>query len=219
MKKFNKFFILILIAIIIFLAFAFINRDLLNIDNIRIFILKAGIFAPLMYIIAFSLVPLTLFPDSLLAILGGSLFGLIKGSFYTLIGALIGSTISFFISRYFGHKFIKDSNNPKLKNIQELIKDNGFFMILLLRLIPLFPFDLISYGAGLTKISFKDFILGTLIGTIPGIIVFVNLGAQWIGLNKTSIYLSITLLILFILFSIILKKVYIKKHIDKNELS
>ena len=106
--------------------------------------------------------------------------------------------------------------NDKLKNIQELLKDNGFLMILLLRLIPLFPFDLISYGAGLTKISYKDFALGTLIGTIPGILVFVNLGAQWITFNKTSIYLSVSLLILFIIASVFLKKIYINKHLAKE---
>ncbi len=107
--------------------------------------------------------------------------------------------------------------NDKLKNIQELLKDNGFLMILLLRLIPLFPFDLISYGAGLTKISYKDFALGTLIGTIPRhIIFFVNLGAQWITFNKTSIYLSVSLLILFIIVSVFLKKIYINKHLAKE---
>lgn len=219
MKKNFKILTAIIITIIIFLILTLINNSTININNIQNFILSAGIYAPLIYIIAFSLVPLTLFPDSLLAILGGSLFGLIKGSIYTLIGALIGSSISFFISRYFGLKLIKNNNNSKLRNIQKLIKNNGFLMILLLRLIPLFPFDLISYGAGLTKINFKDFFLGTFIGTIPGIIVFVNLGSQCIELNKTSIYLSITLLILFILFSVVLKNAYIKKHIDKNDFS
>lgn len=216
MKKFYKIFISLIILIIILVMFSFINKDILNTDNLKNLILSAGYFAPLIYIIAFSLVPLTLFPDSLLAILGGTLFGLSKGFLYTSIGALIGGSISFFLSRILGQSFIKKFENNKLKNIQNLLKKNGFLMILLLRLIPLFPFDLISYGAGLTKISYRDFILGTLIGTIPGILVFVNLGAQWITFNKASIYLSMSLLIIFIVTSVFLKKIYLSKHISKE---
>lgn len=214
MKKINKFFIIIFIAILLVIILSFIDRDLINIDNIRELILNAGIFAPIIYIIAFSLVPLTFFPDSLLAILGGSLFGLYQGSIFTIIGALIGGSISFFLSRLLGNRFIKPSKNKKLLNIEEILKNQGFLTILILRLIPLFPFDLISYGAGLTSIKYNDFFFGTLIGTIPGIIVFVNLGAQWISLDKTSIYCSISILILFILFSLILKKSYLKKQKD-----
>lgn len=215
MKKINRLFIIIPLILLIGIIMYFLNKYLININNIRGLILSAKIFAPIIYIIAFSLVPLTFFPDSLLAILGGSLFGLCKGGILTLIGALIGGSISFLISRFLGDKFIKTSKNEKLKNIQEILRDKGFLTILILRLIPLFPFDLISYGAGLTSIKYKDFFLGTLIGTIPGIIVFVNLGAQWISLDKTSIYCSLTLLISFIIFSIFLKKVYFKKYIQK----
>lgn len=214
MKKINKFFIIIFIAILLVIILSFIDKDLININNIRELILNAGIFAPIIYIIAFSLVPLTFFPDSLLAILGGSLFGLYQGSIFTIIGALIGGSISFFLSRLLGNRFIKPSKNKKLLNIEEILKNQGFLTILILRLIPLFPFDLISYGAGLTSIKYNDFFFGTLIGTIPGIIVFINLGAQWISLDKTSIYCSISILILFILFSLILKKSYLKKQKD-----
>lgn len=216
MKKFHKIFISLFIIVLILIMFYFMNTDTMNIDTLKNLILDSGYFAPLIYIIAFSLVPLTFFPDSLLAILGGTIFGLSRGFLYTSVGALIGGSISFFISRILGQSFVERLENDKLKNIQNLLKDNGFLMILLLRLIPLFPFDLISYGAGLTKISYKDFILGTLIGTIPGILVFVNLGAQWISFNKESIYLSVSLLILFIIISLFLKKIYINKHLSKE---
>lgn len=216
MKKIHKIFISLIILVLILVIFSFVQKDMLNTNNLKNLILSSGYFAPIIYIIAFSLVPLTFFPDSLLAILGGTIFGLSKGFLYTSIGALIGGSISFFISRILGQSFIEKFENDKLRSIQNLLKENGFLMILLLRLIPLFPFDLISYGAGLTKISYKDFILGTLIGTIPGILVFVNLGAQWITFNKTSIYLSVSLFILFVVISIFLKKIYINKHLSKD---
>lgn len=216
MKKIHKIFISLIILVLILVIFSFVQKDMLNTNNLKNLILSSCYFAPIIYIITFSLVPLTFFPDSLLAILGGTIFGLSKGFLYTSIGALIGGSISFFISRILGQSFIEKFENDKLRSIQNLLKENGFLMILLLRLIPLFPFDLISYGAGLTKISYKDFILGTLIGTIPGILVFVNLGAQWITFNKTSIYLSVSLFILFVVISIFLKKIYINKHLSKD---
>lgn len=217
MTKFHKILISLFVLILVLSILFLYNNNILNLDTLKNLILNSGYFAPIIYIIAFSLVPLTFFPDSVLAILGGSIFGLGPGFFYTSIGALIGGSISFFLSRLLGKSFVEKLESDKIQNIQILLKDKGFFMILILRLIPLFPFDLISYGAGLTKISYKDFALGTLIGTIPGILVFVNLGAQWISLDKNSIYLSVSLLIIFIISSVFLKKIYINKHLSKEK--
>lgn len=158
----------------------------------------------------FALVPLTLFPDSILAIGGGVVFGLFKGYIYTLIGALIGATISFYISRKLGRAFVKKLTKEKLDNIEELINSKGFFIVLILRLVPLFPFDIISYGSGLTSIKYKDFLLATIIGTIPGILVFTNIGAQSVNIGSNSFYISIMGLILLVLLSLILKNKFLR---------
>jgi len=153
----------------------------------------------------FALVPLTFFPDSILAIASGLVFGFYKGYIYTTIGALIGGSLAFFIARYLGYDLVKKISNEKLSNLDKLINENGFYIIFLLRLIPLFPFDVISYGAGLTNVKYKHFLLATLFGTIPGIAVFTNIGAQALNISSTEFYTSIAMLILLFIISIILK--------------
>ncbi|MDU7967131.1 MAG: TVP38/TMEM64 family protein [Paeniclostridium sordellii] len=204
----------ILIAIIILLILGTIICKILSmnigVEDIQDYVSSFGRLAPLVYIIMFALVPLTLFPDSILAIGGGMVFGLFKGYIYTLIGALIGATISFYISRKLGRAFVKKLTKEKLDNIEELINSKGFFIVLILRLVPLFPFDIISYGSGLTSIKYKDFLLATIIGTIPGILVFTNIGAQSVNIGSNSFYISIMGLILLVLLSLILKNKFLR---------
>jgi uncharacterized membrane protein YdjX (TVP38/TMEM64 family) len=203
-KNFKKIIIIVFIAIFILLTTKFISNDL-DIYSIKKYISSFGILAPIIYIIMFALVPLTFFPDSVLAIASGLVFGFYKGYIYTTIGALIGGSLAFFIARYLGYDLVKKISNEKLSNIDKLINENGFYIIFLLRLIPLFPFDVISYGAGLTNVKYKHFLGATLFGTIPGIAVFTNIGAKSVNISSTGFYTSIAMLILLFIISIILK--------------
>jgi uncharacterized membrane protein YdjX (TVP38/TMEM64 family) len=200
---------LILIVIIGSVIYKLFSMDI-NANDIQSYVSSFGKLAPLVYIVMFALVPLTLFPDSILAIGGGLIFGLWKGYVYTLIGALIGSSLSFYISRKLGRNFVKKLTKEKLDNVESMINSKGFFVVLILRLIPLFPFDIISYGAGLTSIKYRDFLLATIIGTIPGILVFTNIGAQSVNIGSNSFYVSIMALIVLVLLSILLKNKFIK---------
>ncbi|MGL5329091.1 MAG: TVP38/TMEM64 family protein [Peptostreptococcaceae bacterium] len=213
MSKNNKKIILgVMFLVIVGIAIYKICTLNLGVDEIKAYIENFGKIGPLVYIIMFALVPLTLFPDSILAIAGGLIFGLGKGYIYTTIGALIGGSISFYISRYWGRDIVKKLTKEKLDKIENMINNKGFTIILTLRLIPLFPFDVISYGAGLTCVKYKDFILATLIGTIPGILVFTNLGAQVVNLGSSSFYVSIALLVLLFVISMALKNKFIKQQ-------
>ncbi|WP_199534056.1 TVP38/TMEM64 family protein [Romboutsia weinsteinii] len=222
MKKNNKntlkLIIGVLFLIIVIIAICKICSLNLGIDDIKGYVDSFGKFAPIVYIIMFALIPLTLFPDSILAIAGGLVFGLFRGYIYTTIGALIGGTISFFISRYWGRDVVKKLTKEKLDKIENMINNRGFVIVFLLRLIPLFPFDVISYGSGLTSIKYKDFLLATFFGTIPGILVFTNLGAESVNIGSNSFYLSISALILLFIVSIFLKNKFILNNLidDSN---
>ncbi|MDB8805987.1 TVP38/TMEM64 family protein [Romboutsia sp. 1001216sp1] len=202
------------------LAFVVITNKYIG-NNVDIYTIKEyvktfGVLAPFIYIVMFSLVPLTFFPDSVLAISAGLIFGFSKGYIYTTIGALIGASIAFFIARYLGKEIIKRKSSDKLEKIERLIEKNGFYIIFLLRLIPLFPFDVISYGAGITNVKYKDFILSTLFGTIPGIAVFTNIGATSLNIKSTSFYISIALLVLLFTVSIFLKNKFLKDKLEEK---
>lgn len=181
-------------------------------QNMKAFIDSYGIFSPIVYIILFTFVPLTLFPDSILAIAGGMCFGMIGGFIYTMIGAILGGTLSFFLAKTLGHKVLKKFIKKDLSNLENAIKAKGFLLVFVLRLIPLFPFDIISYAAGFSGVKFKDFALATISGIIPGIFVFVNIGDKATEIGSSSFYVSIALLVGLIVMSYSLKKkIYIQK--------
>jgi len=211
MKKYKivKIIVFLLIVILIFALIYLKNIGVLNnLDSksIKNWVSSFGALAPFIYVTMFSLVPLTLFPDSILAIAGGMAFGLLKGSIFTIIGALIGGTISFYISRLLGREIVEKIVRGKGKWFEEGIENKGFLLILTLRLIPLVPFDIISYGAGLSKIKYSDFAFATLIGIIPGVLIFSNLGDKTLDVQSPQFIIAIGILIILLILSYFLKK-------------
>lgn len=200
--------ILTLIIVISFIGICYKCGILKNYDSnsIKHYINSFGILAPIVYIVMFTLVPLTLFPDSILAVSGGMAFGLFYGTLYTIIGAVLGATLSFYIARFLGRDVVNRLVHGKGKWFENGVEKRGFYIVLMLRLIPLVPFDVISYGAGLSKIKFKDFLLGTIVGIIPGVLIFTNLGDKCIDTSSSGFIISIALLILLFVLSYILKK-------------
>ena len=180
-------------------------------NEIKAFIQGKGVMAPIIYLALLSSLPLILFPDSVLVISGGMIFGLVWGTFLTVIGSLIGATIAFFLSRKLGQELVKKFVKKDLVFFNKDDKKGGLLLILMLRLIPLFPFKVVSYSAGLSDIRFKDFALATTLGSLPGIIVYTNLGDKTTVFGSKDFYLSIGLLIGLFIISFIMKKVFKEK--------
>jgi uncharacterized membrane protein YdjX (TVP38/TMEM64 family) len=199
-------FLLIIIGIVMY---AFCNMKVLcqcTPENVKAFVDSYGMFSPIIYIILFTFVPLTFFPDSVLAIAGGMCFGMVGGFIYTMIGAMFGGTLSFFLAKTLGHKIFNKFIKKDLLSLENAIKNRGFVLVFVMRLIPLFPFDVISYASGFSGVKFKDFALATILGIIPGIFVFVNIGDKATEMGSSSFYVSIALLVGLIVMSYALKK-------------
>jgi len=199
-------FLLIIVAIIMC---AFCNIKTLRHctpENMKAFIDSYGMFSPIIYIILFTFVPLTLFPDSILAIAGGMCFGMMGGFIYTMIGAILGGTLSFLLANKLGHKVFNKFIKKDLSYLENAIKNRGFLLVFMLRLIPLFPFDIISYASGFSGVKYKDFVLATILGVIPGIFVFINIGDKSTNIGSSSFYASLALLVGLIVISYFLKK-------------
>ncbi len=177
-----------------------------TLEDVKAYILSFGALAPVIYIIMFTLVPLTLFPDSILAVAGGAVFGLFWGTVYTIIGAACGGTLSFYISRNLGRNVVERLTKHKAQWFEGGVEKQGFLFILVLRLIPLIPFDIISYGAGLSRIKYKDFIAATIFGIIPGVLVYTNLGDKALDVYSWKFICSVLLLIALCVVSYFVKK-------------
>ncbi len=140
----------------------------------------SGSLAPAVFV--FLLVVQAVFaplPAPAVAATGGYVFGTIEGFVLTWVGVLIGGALSFALSRVFGREFVARSH--RLRGLDRHIEEHGVIIIFILRLIPIVSFDLISYAAGLTCISFWRFFLATALGAAPGTFVFVYLGSASLG--------------------------------------
>ncbi|GAB7388742.1 hypothetical protein BSNK01_25800 [Bacillaceae bacterium] len=156
--------------------FAVFDLHQLSPAVIRDFILSFGWWAPLLYIFLYTIRPLFFFPAILLSLSGGLAFGPWWGTLYDLIGASLGSYLAFGISRKLGRDAMERWLGKRLRMIDERVQENGFRTILFLRLIPLMPFDVVNYGAGLSKIRFRDYALATVLGILPGAFAYNFLG-------------------------------------------
>lgn len=187
-----------------------------QVEQIRSFVLGFGLYAPLVFILLFTFAPLIFFPDGILALAGGLIFGFAWGSFYIILGALCGGTLSFFLARLYGNTMREKLSHEKLINFQKSVQKHGFIMILLLRLVPLVPFNIISYSAGFSTIRYRDFFFATLLGMTPGVLVYANIGAQSLDFGSREFYIAVGLLIALVVISMALKQ-WVKKRIEKYE--
>jgi uncharacterized membrane protein YdjX (TVP38/TMEM64 family) len=139
-----------------------------------------GTLGPLLFAFAYMVLTVLLFPASVLTLGAGSLFGLKTGFFTALLGANLGALCSFLLAR----SFLRDrvvrwtAAHPKFRFLDDAIGKQGFKMVLLCRLSPIFPFILLNYFLGLTSVRTGAYVLGNLFGMIPANFVFVYIGAS-----------------------------------------
>jgi uncharacterized membrane protein YdjX (TVP38/TMEM64 family) len=159
------------------------SKSLLWVDSL-------GWWGAIAFIVIYNIATLLFIPGSLLTLKGGSLFGLLWGSVYVLIAATIGATFAFLVGRYISRDWVcqQIGNKPKFKAIDKAVAKNGFKIVFLTRLSPIFPFNLLNYAFGVTQVSLKDYILGS-IGMIPGTLMYVYMGSLIgdIAINNPSI--------------------------------
>lgn len=111
-------------------------------------------------------------PGTIPTLAGGAIFGVARGMLYNTIAANLGALLAFLVARYLGRGFVAKVLKGKAAALDEKIGDHGFGTILYLRLIPLVPFNALNFGAGLSRVSLRDYVLGSLIGMLPGTLVY-----------------------------------------------
>ena len=164
---------------------------------------QTGGWAPVLYIGLFILLPTFFFPVAVLALAGGLLFGLWWGSVYTFIGAVLNCALMFLLARYVGRSQVQRLVEQKLspqwqRRLQIADGKEGFLLLIILRLIPAVPYNLINYTFGLTGISFSSYLLASAIGIIPGTFAFINIGDKTLEAGSPSFWIAIGLLVLLL---------------------
>lgn len=185
-------------------------------EVLRDFIRQRGLWGPVLYVTVYSFRSLIFFPASILPILASILFGSWLGILFAIIGENISANISFVVGRYFAGDLLKYLGTKKqlVPRITCKIQDNGFLTVLIMRLTYL-PFDLVGYSSGMCNIKHKDFALGTLIGTLPGLTTFVFLGRSVTDFR--FLFFATAILAISLTVSVSLKKSFrLQKLLEKR---
>lgn len=182
-----------------------------------------GPWAALAYVGLFVLLPAFFFPVAVLALAGGLLFGLWWGSLYTFLGAVLNCTLMFFLARYVGREKIANLVRKKLSpqwqaRLSDLAGKRGFVLLVILRLIPAVPYNLINYAFGLTAMPFRTYLAASALGIIPGTLAFINIGDKALEPASPGFWLAVGLLLLLLAVTALLGKILFpkEKHDEKE---
>ncbi|WAM31875.1 TVP38/TMEM64 family protein [Caldicellulosiruptor naganoensis] len=197
-----------MIAVSIFALIYAERQHTLSPRYIKQYISHFGIWAPMAFLILYSIKSFIIFiPAGIFMLAAGLTFGTFLGSLILVVGTLLSSTVGFVFARYFGKDYVqKKLQNTKFSNLGSKIAQKGFLIILLLRLVPILPYDAINYICGLSKIKYKDFILATLIGTVPACFLYAYLGENLLKPFSKGFYFSVALVILISLTPVLFAK-------------
>ena len=198
--------VLATIVVLIMLVFKFtaLSLDQFTPTNVKNYILGFGALAPVVFILIYALRAVILvIPVGVMSLAGGLAFGKWWGTVFILIGAVIGSSLSFLIARFFGRKFIESFgwlHKGRIKSFDEGSEKHGFRLILFIRLVPLFQYDAVNFGAGLSRMRFRHFFLGSLIGMIPGGFINALMGSSLENVISVQFFaaLGVFILLMFI---------------------
>lgn len=136
-----------------------------------------GVLGPVVFVLGYVLATIAFVPGSLLTLSAGAIFGLGAGVAYVFVGASIGATAAFLVSRYVARSAVEArlAGNERFTRIDRAVAGQGLRIVTLLRLSPVFPFNLLNYALGLTRVSLRDYVIACL-GMLPGTLLYVYYG-------------------------------------------
>jgi len=165
-----------MVLLVVGIVFAVIYRDQLNVDLLQGWVEEAGVAGPFVFMMIYIAGTVFFMPGSVLTLAGGALFGPVSGTFYNLTAATIGAIISFIAARYLAHDWVEKKTGGYLKTLKQGVEGEGWKFVAFVRLVPLFPFNLLNYALGLTKIKLSHYSLATYICMLPGAVAYTYLG-------------------------------------------
>jgi uncharacterized membrane protein YdjX (TVP38/TMEM64 family) len=206
-------FLLFIVAALVAVRYSPL-RGYLSAEALGDFLEAAGIWAPLVFILVYTVGVCLFVPGTLLTGLGAAIFGAYWGFVYVWIGAMAGASLAFLIGRTLGREFAASLIGDKLRRYDEAIARNGFATVLYLRLV-YFPFTPMNFGMGLTQVRFWDYFAGTGLGILVGTFIFtffigplkeIWASGNWGGLLSFKVFFSIGLFVFSFFIPRLIKK-------------
>lgn len=172
----NKIRILSGIILLIVITVAITYRDAINPEGLKQRLENLGAYAPIIFTAAYIVATVIWLPGSVFSITGGLLFGPVLGTFYNLTAATIGATLAFLIARYLAADWVESKAEGKLKKLIDGVDEEGWRFVAFVRLVPLFPFNILNYALGLTRIKLWHYVLTSYLCMLPGAFVYTYIG-------------------------------------------
>jgi uncharacterized membrane protein YdjX (TVP38/TMEM64 family) len=179
-----------------------------GLERLRGWIDGFGVAAPLVFVAIYVVATVAFLPGTPLSLLAGLVFGPVFGAMWAVVGATIGATLAFLIGRYAARGLMEGwtSSNERLRRLDEGVERQGWRMLLITRLVPVFPFNLQNYAYGLTKIGLVTYVLLTAVCIIPGAAAYTFAGGSLRSAGqdptRTFVYLGVAA-VLFVAVSLI----------------
>lgn len=147
---------------------------------------STGVWAPIFYVLLYTIATVLVMPSTPLNLLGGALFGPWLGTLWTTAAAMTAAIVTFAFTRTIGRKTIARRLSGRWQTLDAEVRRGGLPYMIAIRLVPFMPYGLLNFAAGLTSVSYRDYILGTLLGTTPGILPYVLLGSSGLRAFRTG---------------------------------
>ncbi|MEE8291422.1 MAG: VTT domain-containing protein [Candidatus Tectomicrobia bacterium] len=151
-------------------------REWFTLAQIAHWVGRLGWWAPAIYLALWLVVPVLCLPGAPLGLAAGALFGPVRGSLYTLVGATAGATLALLVARYLAGDWAARRVSGRLGRLMQGVEAEGWRFVACVRLVPLLPFNLLNYALGLTRIPLQSYIIATFLGMLPGTVAYVYLG-------------------------------------------
>lgn len=168
--------ILLLLVLIAGIALAVIYREQFDAAALEAWVREAGPAGPVLFMLIYALATVFFLPGSVLTLAGGALFGPVWGTLINLTGATLGAALAFLVARYLAADWVQRKTGGRLRQLKEGVEQEGWRFVAFVRLVPLFPFNLLNYALGLTRIRFTEYVLASWLFMLPGAIAYTYVG-------------------------------------------
>jgi uncharacterized membrane protein YdjX (TVP38/TMEM64 family) len=214
------------IAIIITVVFMLFLAWYLGIGEwlkgLQSFIDGLGFWGPIVFVVMYIVATVAAIPGSAFSFIGGAIFGSVLGTIVVSLGSTIGAALCFLISRYFARDAMSEwlSKNEKFQKLDQMTEKSGAMIVALTRLVPLFPFNLLNYGFGLTKVNFWTYVFWSWLCMIPGTISYVvgaDAATRGVTEGRVPWHLLGVLIIVVLALSYVVKYARQKLHSEENK--
>ena len=164
------------LALLVAIAVALARRDRFDAVALQAWVEGAGAAGPLLFMGIYAVATVLFLPGAVITLAGGALFGPLWGTLWNLTGATVGAALAFLIARHLGADWVARRAGPRMQRLNDGVAAEGWRFVAFVRLVPLFPFNLLNYALGLTRISFITYLLATWVFMLPGAFAY-----SWLG--------------------------------------